>query len=162
MKLLSALVAALTVSCASAAITVRFPKLKRDGTSALSLSEANHYGSPAPFIPGWYYGNTPTLAPGLPWLKDKSLCATLNSNAASLHCPNFPLTYLKPTRRQQQNTTPPQPSQVPPPPSGVYTPTFTGLTGATQADDYLTFGLVDTVQDCEQMCDGVSGCAFIN
>ncbi|ESK87494.1 fruit-body specific protein a [Moniliophthora roreri MCA 2997] len=156
MKLLSALVAVLTVSCASAAITVRFPKLKRDGTSTLSLSEANHYGSPAPFVPGWYYGNTPSLAPDLPWLKDKVGFFFFRLSFV------FPKPNTRLTEPLRQDTTNPQPSQVPPPPSGVYTPTFTGLTGAIQADDYITFGLVDTVQDCEQMCDGVSGCAFFN
>lgn len=32
-----------------------------------------------------------------------------------------------------------------PPPSDGYTQTFSNLTGATQAGDYMTFGLVETV-----------------
>jgi len=40
-----------------------------------------------------------------------------------LHCPKYP----------------------PPPPSDGYHQTFSNLTGATQAADYLTYGLVDTI-----------------
>jgi len=60
---------------------------------------------------------------------------------------------------------------------------FDGLDGAVQAYDYLTFGLVDSVEgmylsslarhdvdadcasravDCKAMCEGVDGCNFIN
>ena len=35
--------------------------------------------------------------------------------------------------------------QAPPPPSDGYRQTFANLTGATQAVDYMTYGLVDTV-----------------
>ncbi|KAF9022925.1 fruit-body specific protein A, partial [Hymenopellis radicata] len=47
-------------------------------------------------------------------------------------------------------------------PSNPWTPTFTNGTCAVQADDYLTYGLVDTVDDCETMCTGVDGCVFFN
>ncbi|KAG5335816.1 hypothetical protein C0989_000245 [Termitomyces sp. Mn162] len=43
-----------------------------------------------------------------------------------------------------------------------YTQTFSGLTGAIEADDYLTYGLVDTVAECKAMCNSVSGCVFVN
>ncbi|KAJ7804641.1 hypothetical protein B0H14DRAFT_2883492 [Mycena olivaceomarginata] len=33
---------------------------------------------------------------------------------------------------------------------------------AAQDDSYLTYGLVDTVADCQVMCDSVYGCTFIN
>ncbi|KAJ3497137.1 hypothetical protein NMY22_g19731 [Coprinellus aureogranulatus] len=56
----------------------------------------------------------------------------------------------------------PLPPHQPPPPSDGYTPTFQNLTGATQGDDYLTFGLVDTVADCKAMCNSVAGCGFVN
>ncbi|THU82571.1 fruit-body specific gene A, partial [Dendrothele bispora CBS 962.96] len=56
----------------------------------------------------------------------------------------------------------PPPHHPPPPPSDGFTPTFLNLTGATQANDFLTFGLVDTVDDCKTMCLNVEGCAFIN
>ncbi|KAF6764664.1 hypothetical protein DFP72DRAFT_839727 [Ephemerocybe angulata] len=45
---------------------------------------------------------------------------------------------------------------------GGYTPTFLNEIGATEAGDYLTFGLVDTVDDCKAMCNSVQGCGFIN
>ncbi|KAK0435734.1 hypothetical protein EV421DRAFT_1716475 [Armillaria borealis] len=41
-------------------------------------------------------------------------------------------------------------------------PVFSNYTGAVQAADYLTFGLVDTVAACKDMCDSVEGCTFIN
>ncbi|KAE9402566.1 hypothetical protein BT96DRAFT_974193 [Gymnopus androsaceus JB14] len=43
-----------------------------------------------------------------------------------------------------------------------YTETFSNLSCATQASDYITYGLVDTVADCETMCTNVSGCTFFN
>ncbi|KAE9382512.1 hypothetical protein BT96DRAFT_1027621 [Gymnopus androsaceus JB14] len=51
-------------------------------------------------------------------------------------------------------------------PSGTsgsgYTETFSSLSCATQASDYITCGLVDTVADCTTMCNSVSGCIFFN
>ncbi|PPQ66990.1 hypothetical protein CVT26_009950, partial [Gymnopilus dilepis] len=58
-------------------------------------------------------------------------------------------------------STPPTQTPPPPPPPG-YTPTFSNITCAVQADDYLTFGLVDTEEDCTAMCDSVAGCVFVN
>ena len=55
------------------------------------------------------------------------ICRLLDLLPLGFHCPKPP---------------PPQP---PNPPSDGYTQTFSKLTGATQAGDYLTFGLVDTV-----------------
>ncbi|KAJ3575119.1 hypothetical protein NP233_g1317 [Leucocoprinus birnbaumii] len=43
-----------------------------------------------------------------------------------------------------------------------YRPTFSNITAAVQADDYLTFGLVETADDCKAMCDFVQGCTFVN
>ncbi|KAJ7461106.1 hypothetical protein FB451DRAFT_1268972 [Mycena latifolia] len=43
-----------------------------------------------------------------------------------------------------------------------YSQTFYGLTCAAQDDSYLTYGLVDTVNDCIAMCDSVSGYIFFN
>jgi len=62
-----------------------------------------------------------------------------------------------------------------------YVQTFQNLTGATQAGDYMTFGLVNTVDgelqlyihdqptlkptmlsDCIAMCNRVQGCGFVN
>ncbi|KAF8148327.1 hypothetical protein K438DRAFT_1625528 [Mycena galopus ATCC 62051] len=64
----------------------------------------------------------------------------------------------------------PSPSPPPPPPTPPYGPPpppeftqcFSNLTCATQDDSYMTYGLVDTVANCEAMCRSVSGCAFIN
>jgi len=41
-------------------------------------------------------------------------------------------------------TTSSAPSTTPTVPADGYTQTFSNLTGAVQADDYITFGLVDT------------------
>lgn len=43
-----------------------------------------------------------------------------------------------------------------------YSQTFSNLNGATQASDYMTFGLVDTVADCISMCNKAHGCGFVN
>lgn len=40
---------------------------------------------------------------------------------------------------------PPKYPPPPPPTNDGYYPTFSNITAATQADDYQTFGLVDTV-----------------
>ncbi|KAJ3483655.1 hypothetical protein NLJ89_g12043 [Agrocybe chaxingu] len=85
----------------------------------------------------------------------------------------------------------PKPPHFPPPPNDGYTQTFKNLTGATQAQDYMTFGLVDTIAGtyfsayfmpdcdtaialeldleavasrayCKAMCNNVSGCKFVN
>ncbi|KAJ3799979.1 hypothetical protein GGU11DRAFT_870448 [Lentinula aff. detonsa] len=111
-----------------------------------SLSQSNHYGAPIPpwevgSYPGWYYGQDPGAIIGwvLPWLLDTLICDILDLLPFCLHCP------------------------IPkPPPKNGWVPTFSNLTGATQAGDYLTYGLVDTIQDCETMCLNVEGCIFIN
>ncbi|KDR74146.1 hypothetical protein GALMADRAFT_269631 [Galerina marginata CBS 339.88] len=109
------------------------------------LSAGNFYGSPiAPWKPGskpgWYYGNNPNLFPDLPYLEG-IICRILEFFPFLLQCP-----VKKP----------------PPPPNDGYTQTFSNLTGATQADDFQTFGLVDTVADCKAMCNSVTGCNFAN
>ncbi|THU86362.1 hypothetical protein K435DRAFT_782903 [Dendrothele bispora CBS 962.96] len=65
---------------------------------------------------------------------------------------------------------PPPPPSPPSPPSGHppyyggngWVQTFGPLDGAVEASDYLTYGLVDTIQDCETMCSYVQGCVFFN
>ncbi|KAJ3773550.1 hypothetical protein FB446DRAFT_844737 [Lentinula raphanica] len=111
-----------------------------------SLSQANFYGAPIPpwevgCHPGWYYGNDPGAVVDwtIPWLLDALICDILDLLPFCLHCP------------------------VPkPPPKNGWVQTFSNLNGATQASDYLTYGLVDTIQDCQTMCLDVAGCAFIN
>ncbi|KAG5641667.1 hypothetical protein DXG03_004516 [Asterophora parasitica] len=111
------------------------------------LSAANFYGAPYPpwhprGNPGWYFGDHGYLYPHLPCLEGL-LCAILRLLPLNfLHCP------VKP---------PPKP-----PVNDGFTPTFRNLTGATQAGDYLTFGLVDTVAQCKAMCKEVQNCKFVN
>ncbi|KAJ7233843.1 hypothetical protein B0H12DRAFT_1076474 [Mycena haematopus] len=112
-------------------------------TNALTLNAANHYGAPIPpwevgHYPGWYYGSGPFPDGILCWL-DELLCELLDLFPFLFHCP--------------------KPPHNPPP---EYTPTFTNQTCATQDNSYQTFGLVDTIADCEAMCDSVSGCTFVN
>ncbi|KAF7377588.1 hypothetical protein MSAN_00181500 [Mycena sanguinolenta] len=115
-------------------------------TNALTLTEANHYGAPIPpwekgHYPGWYYGNGPSPE-GILCFLDELLCELLELFPFCLHCPK------------------PPPKTPPTPPE--YTPTFTNQTCATQDSSYQTYGLVDTVADCQAMCDSVSGCTFVN
>jgi len=98
-------------------------------------------------------------------------------------CPSHPpppkpttTTSVKPTTTKTSAT----PTATPTVPADGYVQTFSSLTGATQGNDYLTFGLVDTVAgespdaeirlndsneyvpDCKAMCNSVSGCGFAN
>jgi len=119
--------------------------LERRGLLGSDLSQANNYGAPIPpwgqgTYPGWYSGNQPNLFPGIPCLSGP-ICDILKLLPTFLQCP------------------PPPP---PPPPADGYYQTFSNLTGATQAADYLTYGLVDTVPECKAMCNSVSGCNFVN
>jgi len=132
------------VSSAPATGTVNFDVSSLFG---FDLSASNHYGAPhAPWEsgahPGWYFGDHGHLFPELPCLEGL-LCKILQLLPFNwLHCP------VKPPHN--------------PPPSDGYTQTFANLTGATQADGYMTFGLVDTVDLCKAMCNNVSGCKFVN
>ncbi|KAH0579785.1 hypothetical protein H2248_002620 [Termitomyces sp. 'cryptogamus'] len=129
------------------------------------LSADNHYGAPIPpwapnHKPGWYYG-TSNLCQDLLCLNE-IICSILNLLPLNyLHCPAQPLH---------------NPSST----GDGYTQTFSGLTGAIEANDYLTYGLVDTVAgmlylgryvtllihlvvlECKAMCNSVSGCVFVN
>ncbi|KAJ7204788.1 hypothetical protein GGX14DRAFT_646313 [Mycena pura] len=119
-------------------------------SDALTLTAANHYNAPIPpwepgHTPGWYYGQGP--APdGIVCVLTGLLCEILELLPFCLQCP-------KPAP-------PPPPQQPPPPPE--YSPTFYNLTCASQDGSYLTYGLVDTVADCQAMCDTVTDCVFLN
>ncbi|RDB19595.1 hypothetical protein Hypma_013251 [Hypsizygus marmoreus] len=110
------------------------------------LSASNFYGAPRPpwtpgAHPGWYFGDHPHLFPDLPCLEGL-ICKLLELIPIKwLHCP----------RKPPHN-----------PPSDGYQQTFHNLTGATQASDYQTYGLVDTIAQCKAMCDSVEGCKFVN
>jgi len=117
-------------------------------TNALQLTADNYYGSPIPpwepgHKPGWYYGNS-NPPEGILCFLEGLFCELLELFPFCLHCP-------KPHQ-------PPPPN--PPPPE--YSPTFNNLTCASQDGSFQTFGLVDTVQNCQDMCDTVSGCIFVN
>ncbi|KAG6873099.1 hypothetical protein C0995_002942 [Termitomyces sp. Mi166 len=138
---------------ASVAVTgvVATPLTLNANTSVLlgiDLSVDNHYGAPIPpwvagHQPGWYFGSHPDLYPELTCLEGL-ICKILDLLPLNcLHCPN-------------------EPPSSPSPTSNGYTETFYDLKGATEAADYLTYGLVDTVAGCMAMCDSVNGCNFVN
>ncbi|KAK1224272.1 hypothetical protein PQX77_012829 [Marasmius sp. AFHP31] len=123
------------------------------------LHKGNHWGAPIPpwqigCRPGWYLGDhfDGIEGHGIPWLKDHFHCKLFGLLSWDyLRCPG-----------------PYHPPSHPPHPphgggdDGYYHKVFDGLDGAIQADDYLTFGLVDTIEDCKAMCEQVNGCNFIN
>ncbi|KAF7365955.1 hypothetical protein MVEN_00470900 [Mycena venus] len=118
--------------------------------SATKITSANHYGAPiAPWkaghYPGWYYGKG-VPPKGVACFLDELFCELLDLFPFGYHCPKPPQS--------------PPPHNPPPPPE--YSQTFYSLTCAIQDDSYLTYGLVDTVADCEAMCDSVYGCTFFN
>ncbi|KAF5355187.1 hypothetical protein D9756_005310 [Leucocoprinus leucothites] len=157
-----------------------FAKVNKD------LTAKNHYGAPVPpwkhgSKPGWYYGPHPGHYPGIPCL-NSDICDWLKWFPGVLHCPPKYPPYPPPkpphhtttTKPPYHTTTKPPPyttteptttttSTTPTPtPTNGYIPTFYNITAAVQADDYMTFGLVETVDDCMEMCDNVGGCAFAN
>ncbi|KAJ3994282.1 hypothetical protein F5050DRAFT_1546054, partial [Lentinula boryana] len=110
------------------------------------LAASNHHGAPYPpevaeSTPGWYFGDDPGSAEGLPWMKDTPT-KILPKRSAAVAAPT-----------QSPTTSSSTPS---------YYTVFSGRSGAIQGSGYLTYGLVDTVADCETMCNKVSGCVFVN
>ncbi|KAJ6548676.1 hypothetical protein B0H19DRAFT_1379045 [Mycena capillaripes] len=119
-------------------------------STGLSLTAKNYYGAPTPpwkvgHHPGWYYGKS-TPPQGISCYLNGGFCDLLELFHFGFYCPKPP--------------PPPPPHQPPPPPE--YSQTFYNLTCASQDGSYQTYGLVDTVADCEAMCDSVSGCTFFN
>ncbi|KAK0461959.1 uncharacterized protein EV420DRAFT_138145 [Desarmillaria tabescens] len=134
------------------ALTVRSAALNATAAQvssdlSVSLNKGNNYGAPIPpwksgCSPGWYYGDHPDyLQISVPWLKDSLICWLLDLLHLGFLCPNPPHN---------------------PPANDGYKQVFYNYTGAVQADDYLTYGLVDTVEGCKDMCNSVDGCNFIN
>ncbi|KAJ7267356.1 hypothetical protein C8J57DRAFT_364349 [Mycena rebaudengoi] len=128
-------------------------------SNAAGLSSQNHYGAPTPpwkpnHSPGWYYGHG-TPPKGVKCVLNGIFCELLELFHWGFHCPKRP-----------HHPTPPHYPPPPPPPTGPpgYGQTFYNLTCASQDDAgaYMTYGLVDTVADCADMCDTVDGCAFFN
>lgn len=112
------------------------------------LAESNAYGAPlAPWRsgsrPGWYYGKYPERHPSLRCLR--GVCALMFRTAEDAQ--NTIQWICKLLMWFPHVMQCPKPPHVPPKPptSDGYTQTFANLTGATQAGDYLTYGLVDTI-----------------
>ncbi|KAF8154066.1 hypothetical protein B0H34DRAFT_75558 [Crassisporium funariophilum] len=144
---------AVTVAVSAVVAAPQFPGFDIISIIGFDLTVGNKYNAPIPpwghgSKPGWYYGSNPHNFPQYPCLGG-ILCKILECFPGVLHCPIPP---------------PPHPphNPPPPPPSDGYHQTFSNLTGATQAGDYMTFGLVDTVADCKAMCNSVVGCNFVN
>ncbi|KAJ7128731.1 hypothetical protein C8R44DRAFT_830290 [Mycena epipterygia] len=102
-------------------------------TTAMALNAKNHFGAP---IPPWELGHYPGwyYGHGTP---PKGVFCILD-----------------------EPPPPPPPHSPPPPPE--YSQSFYNLTCSAQDGSYQTYGLVDTVADCQAMCDSVAGCTFVN
>ncbi|THU99815.1 hypothetical protein K435DRAFT_568257, partial [Dendrothele bispora CBS 962.96] len=130
----------------------------------------NFYGAPIPpwergYHPGWYYGDHFDVAKRFgfgflfPYLKDHIVCNLFDFIPSIFHCPRFKYQPFHP------KPLPPHfPHGIPaPPPHGDgWVQTFGGLGVAVQAGNYLTYGLVDTIDDCKVVCSYVEGCVFFN
>ncbi|KAJ3812463.1 hypothetical protein F5876DRAFT_63947 [Lentinula aff. lateritia] len=165
-------------TCVLLALLFTTPSLSRfisrsddsESTEAIvaSLSASNHHG--APFPPGsfgsragWYYGDDPSSSSvdGLPWMKDKDLCAVLKRSPDAIQCPTVKSKPTKTYGRRSAAITDPTPT-VTPTPIPSYTTEFSGLDGSIEGSGYITYGLVDTNTDCETFCNSVSNCIFFN
>ncbi|THU82668.1 hypothetical protein K435DRAFT_971864 [Dendrothele bispora CBS 962.96] len=169
-------ISSLSVSAAPAPVVEADTSLAARGDANLfepHLVASNFYGAPIPpwkkgYHPGWYYGDHYDVAKKFgfgfifPYLKDAIVCKLFDIFPLIFHCPGFKFEPFHP-----KPLPPSYPAGVPSPPSSPqqgdgWVQTFSGLDGAVQADDYLTYGLVDTVDNCKLMCTYVDGCAFIN
>ncbi|KAH7879258.1 uncharacterized protein C8R40DRAFT_1166502 [Lentinula edodes] len=169
--MLSLLLIAALASISTATYVLSPPNIHYESTESIvaSLLASNHLGAPLPpnslgSTPGWYFGDVPGSADDLPWLKDVDLCSVLAQSPGSIRCPHVA---EKPKKTySRRSAVPADPAATPASqsqsPVARYRIIFSGLTGAIQGSGYLTYGLVDTVSDCETMCDNVSGCVFFN
>ncbi|KAJ6460272.1 hypothetical protein C8R45DRAFT_1180437 [Mycena sanguinolenta] len=138
----------IAVAATSVAATASFSSASV--SLAYGFNEKNCYGAPIPpwqsgHHPGWYYGKG--HAPqGTKCILDSLFCELLS--LFGYHCPSPP--------------PPPPPHQPPPPPPYNQVENFYNLECAAQDGSYLTYGLVDTVDDCYAMCNSVTGCVFFN
>ncbi|KAJ6470366.1 hypothetical protein C8R45DRAFT_1104797 [Mycena sanguinolenta] len=139
---------ALVVAVTSVAATAN--PSSASASLAAGFTEANCYGAPIPpwesgHHPGWYYGKG-TAPQGISCILDSFFCELLqNLFPYGYHCPSPP---------------PPTPPHSPPPYTQVEN--FYNLPCTAQDDSYLTYGMVDTVDDCYAMCNSVHGCNFFN
>ncbi|KAF9557012.1 hypothetical protein CPC08DRAFT_640812 [Agrocybe pediades] len=117
--------------------------------------------------PGWYYGPSPENHPDM-WCLHDYMCRLLDYYPNALHCPKpkptpSPTTTTKTVATTTTTTTTDTVTvTVTPVPSDGYVQIFSNITAAVQADDFMTFGLTETVDDCKAMCDSVPGCTFVN
>ncbi|KAJ7851023.1 hypothetical protein B0H14DRAFT_3662814 [Mycena olivaceomarginata] len=109
--------------------------------TAAALNPGNFYGAPirpwnVGHTPGWYYGNG--KAPiGIFSILDSVFCGLLDI-LPFFHCSKAP-----------HNPHP-------------YTRAFSNLNCGCEDGSYLTYGLVEVVEDCQAMCESISGCIFYN
>ncbi|KAG7449452.1 uncharacterized protein BT62DRAFT_1073925 [Guyanagaster necrorhizus] len=151
MRFFSALlVTVATALVVRGAATLNATEAAISSSLSVSLNKGNNYGAPIPpwksgCSPGWYYGDHPDyLQISLPLLKDSLICWLLDLLQLGFLCPQPPY------------------HQSPPSNNDGYKLVFYNYSGAVEGDDYLTYGLVDTVGECMDMCDSVDGCNFIN
>jgi len=159
-------VTAAAVLAASTGVSAQAFGFSLNNVIGFDLTQSNHYGAPTPpwhgGKPGWYYGNNPSKYPQYPCLSG-IICRILQYFPYAIQCPHAPPppkpthTSTKPTPTSTSPTVTPTPT-----PTDGYTQTFSNITAAVQADDYMTFGLVDTIDQCKAMCNGVTGCKFVN
>ncbi|KAJ7182761.1 hypothetical protein C8R43DRAFT_1145144 [Mycena crocata] len=132
--------------------------------TAANINAGNCYGAPTPpwqngCKPGWYYGRQQFAPIGLVALVDNLLCAVLRLLLGCSICPGgAPPT---PPPPPPVGPTPPPP---PPAPKG-YDCQFTNLTCASEVwppPFYLTYGIVESIQGCANMCDSIPKCIFFN
>ncbi|KAJ7804640.1 hypothetical protein B0H14DRAFT_3486029 [Mycena olivaceomarginata] len=128
----STVLPALVVAATGAAATSNFSTASI--ASAGSLTAKNYYGAPTP------HGRRVTALAGTT-AKDPRPKASLASWTTD------ELRYYSPWGYQCPSLPPP------PPPSPPHT---------SPPSSQLTYGLVDTVEYCEAMCDSGAGCVFIN
>ncbi|TFK74554.1 hypothetical protein BDN72DRAFT_853899 [Pluteus cervinus] len=135
------------------------------------LNSGNHYGAPTPpwkkgCKPGWYLGTKPSKHPGIPCLTDNTCKYVGNyNNKWSNHLCHPKTTTTSHHHTTTTTTTTSSTSSAPSPTPTLndgYYNTFTNLTAASQADSYMTFGLVDTIDDCLAMCDNTDECVYVN
>ncbi|KAF7369117.1 hypothetical protein MVEN_00238900 [Mycena venus] len=137
-------------------------------TTALGLTAQNYYGAPTPpwkpnHKPGWYYGKgTPPQGVFCVLEEVRSLPFDMEQFTEPLFPADLRAFGALPILLAVPQASPASPrlTNLPPPPK--YSQTFYNLTCAAQDDSYQTYGLVDTVADCQAMCDSVSGCTFFN
>ncbi|KAF7342624.1 hypothetical protein MSAN_02019200 [Mycena sanguinolenta] len=140
---------ALVVTATSVAATATYSSASV--ALAGGFTKNNCYGAPIPpwksgHHPGWYYGSG-SAPKGISSL-DSFFCKLLSLFPHGYHCPSPP--------------PPPPPHSPPPPPPYTQVDGFYNLDCAAQDGSYLTYGLVDTVDACYNMCDSVSDCTFFN